>query len=139
MKLSILIPVYNERAVVERCLEQVYAAPLPENLERELVIVDDCSRDGTFDILERFAATHPDFVREPPPLSDWHPIDVDAWSLSELHCPVYPQPRFRLVVAAAPILVRFPSSAMKSPGMRSAVPLLEAGHQHLREVVNARA
>lgn len=60
MKLSILIPVYNERAVVERCLEQVHAAPLPENLERELVIVDDCSRDGTFDILERFAATHPD-------------------------------------------------------------------------------
>lgn len=60
MKLSILIPVYNERAVVEKCLEQVYSAPLPENLSRELIIVDDCSRDGTFDILERFAATHAD-------------------------------------------------------------------------------
>jgi len=41
------------------------------------------------------------FVGDPPPLSDWHPIDIDAWSLSELHCPVYPQPRFRLAVAAA--------------------------------------
>jgi glycosyltransferase involved in cell wall biosynthesis len=63
LKLSILIPVYNERAVVERCLEQVMAAPLPENLDRELVIVDDCSRDGTFAILEAFAQQHPACVR----------------------------------------------------------------------------
>ena len=48
MKLSILMPVYNERTVVERCISLVLAAPLPENMERELVIVDDCSTDGTF-------------------------------------------------------------------------------------------
>jgi hypothetical protein len=41
------------------------------------------------------------YVGAPAPLSDWHPIDVDAWSLKELHCPVYPQSRFRLSVAAA--------------------------------------
>ena len=51
MKLSILMPVYNERTVVERCISLVLAAPLPENMERELVIVDDCSTDGTYDIL----------------------------------------------------------------------------------------
>src|ERR1035441_10127849 len=44
MKLSILMPVYNERTVVERCISLVLTAPLPENMERELVIVDDCSR-----------------------------------------------------------------------------------------------
>jgi glycosyltransferase involved in cell wall biosynthesis len=59
VKLSILIPVYNERAVVERSLAQVLTAPLPEAMERELVVVDDCSRDGTRAILERLAASDP--------------------------------------------------------------------------------
>src|SRR5690349_6871061 len=59
MLLSIVIPVYNERTVVERSLSLVLGAPLPENIERELVIVDDCSTDGTWDILERLAAAEP--------------------------------------------------------------------------------
>jgi glycosyltransferase involved in cell wall biosynthesis len=59
MLLSILIPVYNERTVVERSLALVLAAPLPENMDRELVIVDDCSTDGTSGILKRLAAAEP--------------------------------------------------------------------------------
>src|SRR3977135_4139852 len=59
MLLSILIPVYNERTVVEKSLALVLSAPLPESMERELVIVDDCSTDGTSDILDRLAAREP--------------------------------------------------------------------------------
>jgi glycosyltransferase involved in cell wall biosynthesis len=59
MLLSILIPVYNERTVVERSLSLVLNAPLPEYMDRELVIVDDCSTDGTSEILDRLAASEP--------------------------------------------------------------------------------
>ena len=59
MKLSLLMPVYNERTMVERSIAQVLSAPLPEDMERELVIVDDRSSDGTWDILSRLAEAHP--------------------------------------------------------------------------------
>jgi glycosyltransferase involved in cell wall biosynthesis len=59
MKLSVLMPVYNERSVVERSIAQVLSAPLPEDMERELVIVDDRSTDGTCDILARLAENTP--------------------------------------------------------------------------------
>jgi glycosyltransferase involved in cell wall biosynthesis len=60
MKLSILMPVYNERTVVERSISLVLTAPLPESMDRELVVVDDCSTDGTSRILERLAGAFPE-------------------------------------------------------------------------------
>ena len=45
MKLSVVIPAYNERHTIGACLGKVTAA-LP-HVEKEIVIVDDCSRDGT--------------------------------------------------------------------------------------------
>jgi len=41
------------------------------------------------------------YVRPPQPLADWSVIDVDAWSREALSCPVYPQSRFRIAIAAA--------------------------------------
>lgn len=60
MRLSILIPVYNERAVVETSLAKVMEAELPDGVEREIILVDDCSTDGTSAILDRIVAEHPD-------------------------------------------------------------------------------
>lgn len=62
MKLSIVIPVYNERTLVPQLLARVEAASLPDGVSRELVLVDDCSTDGTRDWLADFAATRPDVI-----------------------------------------------------------------------------
>ena len=63
MKLSILMPVYNERYTYREAIRRVMAAPLPAGLERELVIVDDGSTDGTRELLREQAAAHPGVIR----------------------------------------------------------------------------
>ncbi len=45
MKLSVVIPAYNERQTIAACLARV-AAALPD-VPKEIIVVDDCSRDGT--------------------------------------------------------------------------------------------
>ncbi len=49
MKVSIVIPCFNEKKTIEIILQKVLEVKLP--IERELVIVDDCSTDGTRDYL----------------------------------------------------------------------------------------
>jgi glycosyltransferase involved in cell wall biosynthesis len=56
MKLSIVIPVYNEQATIESLIQAVLAAPTP--IEKELVVVDDCSTDGTRAKLESIKDTY---------------------------------------------------------------------------------
>ncbi len=51
MKISILIPVYNEFRTLPRVLERVRRAPLPPGCEREIIVVDDGSTDGTAALL----------------------------------------------------------------------------------------
>jgi glycosyltransferase involved in cell wall biosynthesis len=55
-RLSVLIPVYNERHVVEASVRRVLALVHPLISELEVIIVDDCSKDGTSRVLERLAA-----------------------------------------------------------------------------------
>lgn len=51
MKLSVIMPVYNERRTIHEIVSRVQSVEL-NGIERELVIVDDGSSDGTRDILE---------------------------------------------------------------------------------------
>src|SRR5581483_106728 len=48
MKLSIVIPCYNEAKTIRTIVDRVRASPVKD---REIIIVDDCSRDGTRDLL----------------------------------------------------------------------------------------
>jgi len=53
MKLSIIIPCYNERAMVKALLTRVTNAPFPTGIDKvEILLVDDKSTDGTRDILQ---------------------------------------------------------------------------------------
>ena len=49
--LSVIIPVYNEHRTVMKLLQQVARQPL--SLHKELIIVDDCSTDGTREVLQQ--------------------------------------------------------------------------------------
>lgn len=60
---SILMPVYNERAYLRRCLTRVLAAPLPNELTREIVMVNDASTDGTGTLVDSLAAEYPEVIR----------------------------------------------------------------------------
>ncbi len=57
--LSILIPLYNEEEFIVELLNRVLAAPLPDGLDREIIIVDDCSTDDSAMLVEGFIAAHP--------------------------------------------------------------------------------
>jgi glycosyltransferase involved in cell wall biosynthesis len=56
MRLSVVIPVFNELATLEQLLDRVEAV----DIEKEVIIVDDYSTDGTRDLLE--SMNHPDRV-----------------------------------------------------------------------------
>ncbi|HEY3755913.1 MAG TPA: glycosyltransferase family 2 protein [Opitutaceae bacterium] len=53
MRVSIVIPCYNEAKTILSIVERVRAAPITD---REIIVVDDCSRDGTRDVLRTAVA-----------------------------------------------------------------------------------
>ncbi|MCL2305355.1 MAG: glycosyltransferase family 2 protein [Planctomycetaceae bacterium] len=58
--LSILIPVYNEQAYLARLVERVMAAPLPDGVRKEIVLVNDASTDRTPEVIRELVAKYPE-------------------------------------------------------------------------------
>ena len=59
MKLSVVIPVFNEAATIRDLVKLVMDADA--GIGKELVLVDDCSTDGTGDVLKQLAIEHPEW------------------------------------------------------------------------------
>jgi glycosyltransferase involved in cell wall biosynthesis len=53
-KLSILIPAYNEENTIQLILERVKEVELPNGIVKEIVIVNDCSKDKTIEKVEEY-------------------------------------------------------------------------------------
>lgn len=57
MKLSVVVPVYNEKNTIQEIISRVKKV---EGVDKEIVIVDDCSKDGTVEILKKMQIEQPD-------------------------------------------------------------------------------
>jgi glycosyltransferase involved in cell wall biosynthesis len=56
MKLSVVIPVYNEKNTLQALIQRVRNVPF----DKEIILVDDCSVDGTRELLKQLQETEPD-------------------------------------------------------------------------------
>jgi glycosyltransferase involved in cell wall biosynthesis len=58
--LSIIIPAYNEAATIHLILNKVLAVKLTNDIDKEIIIVNDCSKDATKSVIETYIANHPE-------------------------------------------------------------------------------
>ena len=56
MKLSVIVPVYNEHSTILEILERVQQADIGPSWQKEIIVVDNCSTDGTRDLLLEYRA-----------------------------------------------------------------------------------
>jgi len=59
MKLSIVIPAYNEARTIHLILDKVIAVQLIKDIKKEIIIVNDCSKDDTIEVVKAYIADHP--------------------------------------------------------------------------------
>ena len=59
--ISFIIPAYNASETIVRCLNSIYSLAL-KTTDLEVIIIDDCSKDNTIQIIEQYAVTHPNII-----------------------------------------------------------------------------
>ena len=62
LKLSVIVPIYNEERFIEACVASLLAQDFPQE-EMELLLVDGASTDRTPELLEKLAKEHPSVIR----------------------------------------------------------------------------
>lgn len=61
-KLSIIIPAYNEERSISQILGKIHQTRLIGETEKEILIIDDGSKDSTAEKCRQFMQAHPDLV-----------------------------------------------------------------------------
>jgi glycosyltransferase involved in cell wall biosynthesis len=56
--LSIIIPVYNEGNTIHLILDKIKNVTLPQNIEKEIIIINDCSTDNTSDSIQKYISNN---------------------------------------------------------------------------------
>ncbi len=59
-KFSIIIPVYNEEKTINLILDKILSVNLLNGIKKELIVVNDSSKDATLQVLEEYCKTHSD-------------------------------------------------------------------------------
>jgi glycosyltransferase involved in cell wall biosynthesis len=59
-KLSIIVPAYNEARTIHLILDRIAEVQLINNIQKELILVNDCSTDGTDEVLQAYIKGHPE-------------------------------------------------------------------------------
>jgi glycosyltransferase involved in cell wall biosynthesis len=59
-KLSIVIPAYNEGKTIHRILDKIRAVNLIGEIQKEVIVVNDCSKDDTEEAIQRYIQSNPD-------------------------------------------------------------------------------
>jgi glycosyltransferase involved in cell wall biosynthesis len=58
-KISIIVPAYNEAATISNILDKLIHLSLIHNINKEIIVVNDCSTDNTGEVVEKIMAAHP--------------------------------------------------------------------------------
>jgi glycosyltransferase involved in cell wall biosynthesis len=61
-RLSIIIPAYNEENTIASVLDKINEVKLISNIEKEVIIVNDCSKDRTEEVVQEYIATNKEFT-----------------------------------------------------------------------------
>ncbi|SFW90518.1 glycosyltransferase family 2 protein [Chitinophaga sancti] len=79
LRLSIIIPVYNEERTIIQILEKIRRVKLIQDIEKEVIIINDQSRDNSEKLILDYISTHPDL------LIKYHSLTVNSGKGAAVH------------------------------------------------------